>query len=185
MSPNEKARNLGLMKARAIRHYTLASAPKPPTLRKRLRPHQSRTKLSNAIAESHGNWAVLANLLDCTVGTVQRALERPEYKLLLQAFQDERVKSLERCVQNVFDIAHYSIDVQARLKANTFLLQQLHADFQRSNKLTIQGGDKPIQIQQTSIQIPVEILQMPIETQLKMLEMVDEREKELGVEVDD
>ena len=185
MSPNEKDRNLGLMKARAMHRYFVAAAPKPPKLRRRLRPHQSRTKLRNAIDESHGNWAVLANLLDCCVSTVQRALERPEYELLLQAFNDERMKSLERCVQNVYDIAHFSLDVQARLKANTFLLQQLHADFQRSSKVTIEGGDKPVQVQQTVLQIPAEVLDLPIDAQLKMLEAADAREKELGVEVDD
>ncbi len=180
MSPNEKDRNLGLMKARAMHRYFVAAAPKPPTLRKRLRPHQSRTKVSNAIEKSHGNWAILADQLKCTVPTIRKWLERPEYALLLQSFQDQRVTSLERCVQNVFDIANYSPDIQARLRANAFLLQKLHDDFQRSNKLTIEGGDKPVKIQTAVVQIPVEVLNLPIEQQLAMLEQADQKELEMS-----
>jgi hypothetical protein len=185
VSPEEKAANLGLMKARAIRNYRLAAAPKPPKLRKRKRPHQSRTKVARAIEHSHGNWTVLAEKLDCSVSTIRKFLERSENELLLQAFQDQRVASLERCVQNLFDIANYAPVTADRLRANAFLLQKLHDDFQRVNRVAIEGGNKPVQIQSAVLQVPAEVLQLPIEAQLKVLEMADDQEKALVEDVDD
>ncbi len=159
--------------------YLHERTPRPPKLRKRKRPHQSRSRIRNAIEGSDGNWAVLAQRLDCAVSTIQRVLQRPEYELLLQAFQDERLKAVERCKQNIFDIANHCPVPADRLRANAFLVKHLDKHFHQSSRVTVEGGDRPIQHQHAVVQIPADVLDLPVEARLKVLELADEREQEL------
>lgn len=173
---------LALVKGRAMMRYFHEAGPKPPRLRKRTRPHRNRVAIATAIRDSKGSWSLLASKLECSVLTIQNILRRPENEMLLDAFHDQKVKALEGCVQNIFDIANYSPDIGARLRANAFLLQKLHKDFGVNSKVTIEGGANPIRVQATVLQIPAEVLQLPVESQLKMLEMADKQEEDIGLD---
>jgi len=94
----------------------------------------------------------------------------------LDAFEQERLVALDECVENIFNAADSACSEDTRLRANTFILEKTHPDFQPSKKVTIEGGDNPIKVHAIHFNVPPEILQASVMDRLRVLEMLDEVE---------
>lgn len=166
---------------RAIRtrgRFLKAINPPLRKLRRRRRPVQYRCSVMNAIPGCRGIISVLAQRLRTTAGTLRKVLDRDGWELIREAFLEESVTAKEGLVKNVFDIADFGLDIGARLKANTWLLEKLHPDFRPQTKVLIEGGVNPIQHEHRLLQIPAEVLQLSIADRMKVLDLADAQEAE-------
>ena len=156
-----------------------AQQPRPRKLRKRLRPHRSRIEMMKAIRKSKGIWSILARRLGCTIVTAQNALKQEGWELLLEAFEDERLRTKARPLENILVIADYSADDGTRFNANKWLDERLNPEFQRTKKLIVEGGDRPVQLNHVIFQVDKTLLNAPVKDRVRVLEMIEEREREL------
>ena len=166
--------------ARRVYKVMKNNEPPKPKLRKRKRPFQRKAAVLREISGCRGIWTTLAERLGCCVSTVQRALRQPGWENVLEAFEQEKLRAMDKCVNNVFDVADYSIDDGTRLAANRFILEKLHPNFHPSSKVVIEGGDNPLRVQHVLFQVPAEILNRPVEDRLEILEAMDVEEKRVN-----
>ena len=178
--------SVGAARARVVQHAKRALAPSPPKTpkpRRRKRPHRLKRPVLLAIPGCRGIWSVLANRLDCSIGAIQKSLSQPGWELVREAFEQEKLRALGQCVQNVFAIADYGLEVGARLSANKFILEKMHPDFKPESKLVVEGGDKPINVQHVVFQIPAEVMERPVEDRMEILKRVEAQEVEANGEI--
>ena len=179
MPRNLSSGKTALARAKRRGENVCAANNRGPKPRKRTRPHRHRTVVLHAIKGCRGLWGELARRLDCSLLTIQAALRQPGWESVLQTFEEERLKALDGCADNVFNIAEWDEDSSVRLKANTFILEKMHPDFKPTSTVKVEGGDKPIQVQHVVLQIPEEILDQPLDTRIKVLEMAEAKERSL------
>jgi hypothetical protein len=165
---------------RLKKKWMVGSEPPKPKLRKRVKAYMRQTTVLNAIDGSGGCLTVVAKRLNTTAGMVNNILKKPGWEMVANRFADEREMRTWKCEDNVFSIANYSTDDNVRLRANQFILEKMHPDYKPVNKLTIEGGDKPIQHQHILIQLPAEILNAPLENRIQALEYIDAKRQELN-----
>lgn len=166
-------------KGRNIKKLKALAQPKPRKLRKPLRPFKRKDSVLKQIPGCKGIWSELAARLGCAVSTVQRALTLPGWECVREAFDQEKVAALDTCIMNVYQIADYSTDTPSALNANKFLLEKLHPKFHPTAKIIHEGGDKPIQHQHVTFQIPADILNRSVEDRMEVLNMIELKEKEM------
>lgn len=166
--------------ARRRKRKLVAAVPKPK-LRKPNKPYRRKNIVRAAIPGTRGIWSELARKLDTTLSRVQSALDQEGWEDVREAFEQEKLKALDRCVRNIHDIADNSPSDDTRRLANQFILQNQHPDYHPESKVVVEGG-KPIQHQHKHIvfQIPAEIMTKSVEDRLAVLEAVEVQEKEMN-----
>lgn len=156
-----------------------------PKLRRRIHPAYLKTTVLSLIPGCRGLWSELAKRLKCSVTTVQRAMAQEGWEWVREAFEEEKLTAREKCAASVYDLALYAESSQVRLSASTFILERTHPDFQKSSKVTVEGGNKPVRHVMLNI-TPEMLKNLPVDAGLRMLEEVDRRVVEdVGSNVED
>lgn len=152
--------------------------PKPFRPRKRVRPHRRKTTVLRLIKGTRGFWTELARRCECSLPTIQKMLHQPGWELVLEAFREEKIISRDRVTAQLYNLALHSGADQIRLQASQFIVERTNPDFQKQSKVTLEGGDKPIQHEHKHavIHLPPEMITASPDDKIKLLEMLDEVE---------
>lgn len=169
--------------ARVTKRMMAANAPPPmPKLRRRKRPHRCRGYMLDAIRGSKGIWSVVAKKLGCTISAVQRSLSQPGWELVLDAFQQEKLRASGMVEKRLFDIALHSVDDNASIRAAMIILPVMNPEYRPSSKVVVEGGDKPIQHQHVHVVVTSDVLGLPPEQRLQVLEAAEQQEGDMNGE---
>lgn len=167
--------------ARATKVVSRYTEPPRPQLRRRLRPFKRKSTVLANIPGTKGIWSELATKLNCGVLSIQRSLRQPGWEFVLEAFEQERIRALDQCIQNVFSIANYSIDDRTRFQANSFILEKLHPEFQPTSRVKVEGEiNQNHKHAHIVINIPPEMMTLPVQERLALLDLIDQKEQSLA-----
>ena len=132
----------------------------------------------NALEDSAGIKQKIAERLGCARGTVDNLLNRKGWEDVRAAYEDEVDKVGDLAEETVRFAMKNRVDLHVASQNARWYLERMCKDrgFGKEEKLTLQGGDKPIEITQQAI--PIEALDLPLVLRKQILQHLEDQTKE-------
>jgi len=144
---------------------------------KRTNLHTSQSKFITAIKGSNGIKSVIAERLSISVWTVNNRLRKEGWEAVQQAYEEE--------IERVGDVAENTLiramdqkdDLAIAAKTAQWYLERRCKErgYASQSKLTLEGGDKPIQVEGV-----IDVTKLPIALKRQILEELERDDKTVG-----
>lgn len=148
---------------------------KNPTIKPRCRTHppHRRTTVLRAIKGSYGIKSTICARLMITTEVFNRMLAYPGWERVAEAYREECDRLVDVAQDRLVRAMMQELDQSTALRAATYVLDRMSPQFKPKSTTQIEGGDKPIRIQQAVVNIPVEFLNAPPEQKRAILEAIE------------
>ena len=158
-----------LRKAHAMNVVDATNRPKRK-LRRRRRPI-TKTLLIKAIRGSLGTKSSIADAAGISLTSVLRLLDDPEWADVREIYEEEKVRLADTGKRGLVQCATQGVHLPTKLGACKELVK-LDDDFKDVKTVKIEGGDRPVQIQQLKLISIIDDLNLPLEVRKAMLDKV-------------
>lgn len=160
-----------------VRYYVL---PSPRKLRA-LTPTRAVTKKADFIRALEGTGGIkneIAKNLGVSRMTVRKLLVRPDWADVREAWEEECENLGDLAVTTIKDMIKQRLDFGTAAGAAKWYLSRVRREqFGDESKTIIEGGKKPLQINQLNANIPIEALDLPIEVKRQIINALDARDE--------
>lgn len=154
------------------------TVPRKGGRRKKKGPRVTKERMLKAIPGTCGRWTYLAERMRVTVETCQGYLnpKRKGWEEVRAAWQYEKERLGDIAEQTVEDVMKQRLDIGSASIAARWYLEKKHKDRGYGNErtVTLEGGKKPIQIEQTVV--PVDKLNLSLEERKRLLAAIEAAE---------
>jgi hypothetical protein len=132
-----------------------------------------------AIKGSGGIKTLIAKALDCHICTVHILLNKPGWDDVREALQQEIESVADLAEKNIRSALLQRFGPDHAMQTSKWLLTRpryARRGMMDANRIAIEGGDSPIQVQTTNV--PIEALNLPVEVRRQILKAIEEKEKQ-------
>jgi len=153
--------------------------PKPKKRKISLRK-LTRKRLIKAIDNSYGNVGVIADRLGVTYNTVYNAIIVDGSEEIQDLFEREHERMFDLGERGIVEMAGQSLHFPTKLHACKFIVTH-HPKangraYKERKQLTIEGGDKPVQIETKNVVALADLRTIPLDVRKQMLEEMEGKE---------
>jgi len=140
----------------------------------------TKRRMQKAIVGSGGLKTVIAERLGVAWGTVNDILKRKGWEDIRTIWEEELEAVGDLAEETIQFAMRQRLDISsASLNARWYLgLRHRHRGFVEQSKVIVEGGENPIKVEQSLID--VDSLKLPIAVRKALLAAIEEREDEMG-----
>ena len=140
-------------------------------------PNVTKARIMKAIQYSGAIKSVIAKRLDVGLGAVERALARPDWPEVAEAFREERERVADFAESTIQEMITQRLDFgEAARNARWYLERKCpERGFQERKTLELNGGDNPIKIRNEAT-VSIGALNLDLDTRKKLLEAIEQAE---------
>lgn len=162
------------LRARLVKR-TMPTPPRVKAIRRR-RFRIPPSAVIHAIMGSYGTKVVIAERLGVSISTFTDMLNRPGYEAARERYEHECERLIWTARNTVVEALQQRLDMSTALRAATYVLDRKDPEFKPKTTTVVEGGDRPLRVQQAIINIPVEFLQAPPEEKRAILQAIENGE---------